>query len=50
MITLCYNLYAEHEIYAMEYKKKINNMNDHLFLKSTMSKWCDDILWEDIVR
>ena len=42
MITICYHFYAEHEIYAMAYNKKINHLYDHLFIKNTMSKWCDD--------
>ena len=42
MITLCYNFFVEHEIYAMAYNKKINHLYDHLFIKNTLSKWCDD--------
>ena len=33
MITLLYNLYIEHVIYNMSNNKKINHINDHLFIK-----------------
>ena len=50
MIILCYHLYVGNEIYAMAYNKKINRLNDHLFIKNTMSKWDDDIIWEERLR
>ena len=42
MITLCCHLYIDNEIYAMAYNKKINCLNDHLFIKNNMGKWNDD--------
>ena len=39
MITILYNLYIDYEIYHMAYNKKINRLNENLFLEETMSKW-----------
>ena len=50
MITICYHLYVENSIYSMAYNKKKDHLYEHLLLKNKMSKWCDNILWKDIVR
>ena len=44
MISICYYLYVEHEIYSMAYNKKINSLNDHIFIQNKMSKWGDNII------
>ena len=45
MVNLFYHLYVEHEIYDTAYNKRINRMNDHLFIQNTTSKWDDDSTW-----
>ena len=49
MITICYHLYVDHEIYAMAYNKKRNCLNDHIFIKNKTSKWDDDNSWEEVL-
>ena len=50
MITLLYNFYIWHEIYDMSYHKRINRLNDNLFIENTISKWNYFILFDEKMR
>ena len=39
MITQLYNLCVEHEIYDMSYHKRINRLNENIFIENKKSRW-----------